>query len=101
MALQSVTSDVLSRGINRAVQAAYGTHYYNAENHARENVLRLQGHIRALIDTKEDDPLLYAYLIKDRIAYMAQAVIDIERWSYAVIDATPDQLSETGVQPCH
>jgi hypothetical protein len=101
MAVQSVASSECLPGIKRSVENALGLHYYNAENHARENVIRLHGYVRALIDTREDDPLLYAYLIKDRIKYMARAVIDIETWAIAVIEATPEQISESGVQPCH
>jgi hypothetical protein len=101
LAVQPVTDTASLPGIDRAVQSALGRHFYNAENHARENVIRLYGYVRPLMDTKEDDPLLYAYLIKDRIKYMARAVLDIEKWAIAVIEATPEQLSESGVQPCH
>lgn len=68
--------------------------------YARGIVQILAGITRKLANSQQDDPLLYAYKLKDVLPEMAQHVINLQKWSHAVIDATPDQITETGAKLC-
>jgi hypothetical protein len=78
-----------------------GAHWINHPAHAASLVLTLYGHTKALRDSDEEDPLLYALLCLDHLPKMAGLIIAIEKWCTAVNDATPDQIYESGAQPCH
>lgn len=98
MVVQSPEQERITAAIQRAVNGVYAMHYVNSPMRANALLLELNGHVRSLLKVKEDDPLLYAYAINDQLPYIARFVIEIQKWVRAVIDATPDQLQETGAQ---
>lgn len=86
--------------IDKAVANDTALHYINAPDHAAAIVRNLRGHVEALFNSENDDPLLYAYEIRNHIKRMAAFVIALDKWSVAVIDATPEQIQESGAQLC-
>lgn len=98
MAVHSRTEAELLTAIQRSIDNVYALHYVNAPGRAHALLAELNGHVRSLLKSKEDDPLLYAYIINDQLPYLARFVIELQKWVRAVIDATPDQLQENGAQ---
>lgn len=89
------------RGLRRTVDNAESLHWVNSPRQGAAIVQLIRGYIKSLDERKIDDPLLYAYAIKDMLPSIATAVIQLEKWTVAVIDATPDQIDEKGAQLCH
>lgn len=100
VAVRGKTSETLERNIERMVQTIIGQHYINSPTHAAALVGYLDGHFHAMRQSKEDDPLLYAYMIRDELRRCAPLIIALQRWVDAVIDSTPDQIQESGAQIC-
>lgn len=77
-----------------------GSHWINHPAHGKSLIATLNGMVKKLNDSREDDPLLYACEILDDIKKIAGLVIAIEKWAYAVNESTPDQIYDEGAQPC-
>lgn len=88
------------RGIDNAVRANTARHWINDPAHAHSLIREQLGQYKSLDQSEQDDPLLYAYEIRDHLPSMAKAVIDLTKWVNAVIDATPEQIPERGAKPC-
>lgn len=86
------------QGIERAVHEMYSLSNWTHPSHAKQLVHVLLGHFTSLDDSAEDDPLLYAYQLRDHLPKVATMVIKLQKWSEAVIEATPDQITDSGVQ---
>lgn len=73
-----------------------GAHYINAPNHADEILGQLAGEIVSLRTNGSDDPLLFAYQIRDSKARIAGLVIALDKWSHAVIECNDPDLPHEG-----
>lgn len=89
-----------SDGKRRSIESMEAKHWINHPAHASELVRILHGHVSALYNSDEDDPLLYAYLCKDHLPKIAGLIIQVQKWVTAVVEATPDQVYEDGAQIC-
>lgn len=87
-------------GINRAVVMVTAQHYENAPGSGYAVAKYLYGILASLIKHADDDPLLFAYQLNDHLPAIASHVISLQKWSAAVIDATPEQIQDTGAIPC-
>ena len=83
-----------------AVDNAVSIHYLNSPAHARSVLRQMQGAIRALLVDPQDDPLLYAYTLRDSLPPIAAWLIDVQKWTDRVLDADSPDLPSTGASLC-
>lgn len=96
--MAAVTDAHFEEGLERAIHEMESLNEWTHPAHAKQVVRVLLGHFHSLDSSLEDDPLLYAYQLRDHLPKVASLVIKLQKWSDAVIESTPDQIFETGVQ---
>lgn len=84
--------------IDNALAEMDGLHYLNAPNHGSTILAQLDGEIRSLIRDRSDDPLLFAYQIRDAKPRIAGLVIDLDKWSHAVLECNDPDLPHKGAK---
>lgn len=86
--------------VRNAVVNDTALHYINAPDHAAALIRTLHGNVTELAGLTEEDPLLYAHHVSDRLPKIAGLIIAIQKWSTAVMESTPDQIQDKGAQLC-
>lgn len=95
-----VSRTQLERNIQKAVDQVTAEHYINAPGHAAALVEQVSGQLDALRTTGSDDPLLFAYECRDALPRLYGYLHAINQWAYAVTEAEPGDIPETGAQIC-
>lgn len=87
--------------LEAAIEFDTAQHYLDSPKHADSVLLQLFGLVQSLRQHLNDDPLLAAYQIRDMLPDAYGYLHDLNRWSYAVREATPDDLPTNGARLCH
>lgn len=90
----------IEQSIQTAIRQVDGLHWLNAPSRGNSIVLQIQGLAKHMATETNDDPLLYAYTLKDHLPQLAAWVIELQKWVTAVTTATPDALHENGAKLC-
>jgi hypothetical protein len=73
-------------------------HYVNAPAHGSEMFAQLRGEMDSLWKIRSDDPLLFAYQLRDALPRIAGLILAVEKWSYAVIECNDPDLPDKGAR---
>lgn len=85
----------------RAMVTEYDAlHYLNDPGHAGAILNQFKGAALDLIVKLNDDPALAAFQIRDQLPALYGYLHDLNRWCYAVIEAPPDGMPESGARKC-
>lgn len=90
----------VQQGIYRTLDNAASLHYVNHPAHAASLLRVMLGDLQSLNDNGSDDTLLYAYQVKEALDRQWGHMLAMYTWASKVIESTPDEIQETGAQPC-
>ena len=85
-------------GIARMLDVLDAQHYLNAPGHGTAMLERIKGEIHNLHRDRSDDPLLFAYQLRDALPRIAGLLIDLEKWGYAVLECNDPELPSRGAR---
>lgn len=88
----------IDRGLSRAVANAEALHWINDPRHADACLREVEGKVRHLRRELSDDPALAAYQVRDALRWIHARHLELWWWCQAVIDATPEQVPESGAR---
>jgi len=87
----------MEQGIQRAVHNNDSLHYCNSPGHANATLLILHGELKSFLVDAPDDPLLYAYALRDHYVTWAKRLAAVGTWAMAVLDADSPDIPSEGV----